>query len=212
VGGAWRLGGCRKAGEAVRIAVITPTIAPRANDDLERAKRSVREQVYPAYEHIVEEDVDKEGPAIVRNRAVEKTRCEWIAFLDDDDYLLPNHLSALKDEWFREQQHGREPDIIWPWFRVEGGADPFPQFQGRQFDINQPHIFPITVLLRKAAFDEVGGFLPSRGHHPDGHDTGEDFNLWLRLAEAGFTFHHTPDITWVWRHHGRNTSGLPSRW
>lgn len=193
---------------AHEITVVIPTIAPagKRQSMLEKAVQSVEEQTHPAERIIVEHDTDREGPAIVRNRAVAMADTEWIAFLDDDDYLLPNHLDVLC-----KAQSDSAADVVWPWFRVEGGRDPFPSFRGRQFDIDQPHIFPITVLLRKSAFDAVGGFLPSRGHHPDGHDTGEDFNLWLRLAAVGYRFFHVPEITWVWRHHGRNTSGLPSR-
>jgi glycosyltransferase involved in cell wall biosynthesis len=186
------------------VTVIIPTIATRKKM-LAEAVASVTAQTVPV-ELIVEEDVDREGPSTVRNRAVARAATEWIAFLDDDDLLHPNHIETLLTI---QEEHNS--DLVCPWFKVVGGTDPFPMHRGRQFDLLNPHIFPITVLLRKSAFDAVGGFLSSRGQH-NGHETGEDFNLWLRLAEAGFKMYHIPDITWTWRHHGRNTSGLPSRW
>lgn len=188
------------------ISVIIPTIPPRRSL-LKRAIESVEAQTHPAIEIITETDVNKEGPAVVRNRAAARAKGEWLAFLDDDDEMLPQHLETLV-----AAQVDSGADLVWPWFRVVGGTDPFPMHRGRQWDATDPHIFPITVLLRKSLFNLVEGFLPSRDHHPDGHETGEDFNLWLRLSEAGAWFHHVRDITWHWHHDSRNTSGLPSRW
>ena len=79
------------------VTVVIPTVAPHAGRAkmLTKALASVESQTHPATEVIVEYDENREGPAAVRNRAVEKVETEWLAFLDDDDYLLPEHLALL---------------------------------------------------------------------------------------------------------------------
>lgn len=184
--------------------LVIATIAPRVHM-LQRAINSAHSQSLPFAEIIVEEDVAKEGPAVVRNRAVEKVDTEFICFLDDDDYLLPRHHEVLS---------GLQGDVRWPWFQCTG-SDPFPMFRGRQWNREDPHQIPITVMLRTEAFRAVGGF-ETVGEDADtdgyGNRAGEDWRLWLALSAAGYEFSHTPDITWVWDHHGANTSGLPNRW
>jgi glycosyltransferase involved in cell wall biosynthesis len=194
---------------AHEITVITPTIGPRSRKMLPRAIESVKSQTLLPIEHLIEEDTEREGPAVVRNRALTKVKTDWIAFLDDDDYLLPEHLETLA-----RAQSDTGADVVWPWFRVEGGGDPFPAFYGRQWNPDDPHQVPITALLRTEAVRAVGGFttVPPGSKHADGNRAGEDWELWLALSAAGYRFHHVKKRTWVWCHHGRNTSGLPHRW
>lgn len=190
-----------------QISVIIPTIPSRAKM-LRRALDSVEAQSLPATAVIVEHDTDREGPAAVRNRAASRVETDWIAFLDDDDYLLPDHLATLA-----RAQADTGADLVWPWFRVEGGGDPFPMFYGRQWDPADPHQIPITFLLRTEAFRAVGGFetVEEGPAHADGNRAGEDWRLTLALSEAGYKFHHVKQRSWVWVHHRANSSGLPSR-
>lgn len=186
--------------------LVIPTVPPREkNGFLDQALQSARDQTLPFDEVIVEADVKHEGPAVVRNRAVEKVETEFVCFLDDDDYLLPQHHQVLSE---------LGGDVRWPWFDVKGGSDPFPFFRGRQWDPEDPHQIPITVMVRTEAFRAVGGFVTVGDEGPVdkwGNRAGEDWRLWLALSEAGYEFSHTPETTWVWRHHGNNSSGLPSR-
>lgn len=190
------------------VTVIVPTIPTRAKYRAE-AVASVWSQTLQPFTVIVEPDINRQGPAAVRNRALEKVETDWVAFLDDDDWLLPHHLATLMTA---AVQH--RADMVWPWFTVVGGTDPFPQHRGRQWNPTDPHQIPITVLARTEALRSVGGF-QRIGEGPtdaDGNRAGEDWDLWLRLSAAGFKFHHVPETTWVWRHHPHNTSGLPTRW
>ena len=194
------------------VTVIIPTVAPRAAM-LQRALYSVDCQTLRPRTVIVEPDTNREGPAVVRNRALAKVKTEWVAFLDDDDVMLPHHLHTL---WTAQQT--TNADLVWPWFTVEGGSDPFPQHQGRQWNPADPHQIPITVLARTKALRTVGGFTPvgeDAGTDRLGHRMGEDWRLWLALSAAGYKFHHVDQTTWVWVHHhgrdGGNSSGLPSR-
>jgi glycosyltransferase involved in cell wall biosynthesis len=193
----------------VSVTVCIPTI-PGRERDLGRAIKSINIQDWRDVETAVFPDHDYRGPAYARNYMVDRARTEWIAFLDDDDYFLPHHISTLV---LAAEESGA--DLVWPWFRVDGGTDPFPQNRGRQWDREDPHLFPITVLVRRSVIREVGGFdygVPMEDPNEPGGGrmvNGEDWRLWLRMSEAGARFHHVDEVTWVWRHHGRNSSGLP---
>lgn len=56
-------------------------------------------------------DKHNEGIAITRNRGLDEARGEWIAFLDDDDYLLDNGFAAA----FKPYMDRSDVDIIQYW-------------------------------------------------------------------------------------------------
>ena len=195
------------------VTVVIPSIQEREGTFLQKAVHSVQEQTI-GFENLdlhVVSDTGGFGPAVMRNVGVGSADTEWIAFLDDDDWLFPHHLEVLLKA---AEMSGA--DVVWPWFEVFGGTDPFPQNRGRQWDYDNPHVFPITALVRRSSFNEVGGFVPLSEAVPDPNDPerlvgGEDWRLWTDLSRAGAKFFHHDETTWTWRHHSSNTSGLPSR-
>lgn len=194
----------------IDITVVIPALPSRIGTMLQDALFSVGQQLLQPEETIVEIDMRGLGPAVARNAAIDRVNTPWVAFLDDDDMLLPEHLRKLA-----RAQEETGADVLWPWFYVRGGTDPFPHHFGKQWDPVSPHLFPITTLVRTSALRAVGGF-QELGEVADPNDpartvAGEDWDLWLRLSASGARFHHVPERTWVWRHHSRNTSGLPSR-
>lgn len=192
------------------VAICIPSIPSRA-DMLAVAVHSVVKQTTPC-QVSVEIDHERRGAWHTRNVAVRKALrwddAEWIGFLDDDDYLLPHHVGTLI-----EAAQEQSADVVWSWFHVEGGTDPFPQHRGRQWDPDDPHIFPIAYLVRAHIMREAmyisGGFQPDTGH---GTWEAQDYPMVEALWRASHgRFHGIEDITWVWRHHGANTSGMPNR-
>lgn len=64
------------------------------------------------------------------------------------------------------------------------------------------------VLMRRDAYDAVGGYDPAMRH-------GEDWDLWLRLAERGLCGKLVPRILFAYRKHGTGLAeknSLPVRW
>ncbi len=171
--------------------------------DLLRAARSVFEQKYApievvildvgsddntwdvaqqiAREHppvpVLLERLPNVGPSIARNRGVAMTRGEFVLFLDADDYLsseylrktvpilAANHRASLV--YVDSQMFG---DQIGRWSL---GPYNFKQ-------LCQMNMFNYCVLLRREAFDQVGGF--------DEENFGyyEDWELWIRLGKRGW--------------------------
>lgn len=170
---------------------------------LQRAMASVAAQRLLPDGIIVAYDLDEQGSAATRQRAMMQVNTEWIAFLDDDDELLPQHLKVLKQE-----ADVHKADIVWSWYRVKGGRDPIPRHRGRQWNPNSPHLFPITSLVRTELAQQCS-FIPNGEPTKKRNVSGDDRRLHRQLSNLGAKFHHTAQITWHWHHHGENTSGLP---
>jgi glycosyltransferase involved in cell wall biosynthesis len=148
-------------------------------------------------------DLDKEGAGPTRNRAKNVFTTDYIAFLDDDDEMLPNHIETLLGHI---EYHNA--DVAYSWFKVVGGSDPFPDNRWKEFDPEHPHAFGITALVRTSVAQSVDFVGPST----EWYAGGEDWTWWLTLAEQGAKFVGTADITWIYHHDSFNTSGRPERW
>jgi hypothetical protein len=166
---------------------------------------SVGAQTHPAAAISVAIDNNHEGSGPTRTRAMRAVKTEWLAFLDDDDQFLEQHLETLV-----KHQQDTGADVVWPWFRVLSGQDPFPMHQGRQWNPEDPHIFPISALVRTEVALQAE-FPP----HVENGWGGDDFAFWTTLSAQGAKFSHVNEVTWLWDHAPaghHNTSGLASRW
>lgn len=203
-----------------KIAVIIPSIpTPARARMLTRAFTSVITQTMAPNMVNVAIDHFREGAPITRQRALDAVTkdIDWVAPLDDDDEFKPEHLAAL-------YAHAVETgaDYVYSWFEVVGPSghsfgdyDPVfpPTHFTNPFNPEDPIETTITILIKRELLQEVGYV---QLHRPDayaaGASTGEDRNLTLRCIEAGAKIEHLVQRTWLWHHHGRNTSGRPDRW
>jgi len=195
-----------KPGITVAIATHPPRGDSQDPDSqLHRAVESVRQQILPAAGLAVALDVNREGAAATRNRALELVDTEWVAFLDSDDELYPDHLKRLA-------RYARLSgvDVAYPGYDCVGGPDPVGCF-GIPFDpvlLRQRNYVPVTVLARTELVRAAGGFQP----HPDENgDPCEDWGLWLALLDRGARFGHLAAKTWRWSL-GDTTRGRADRW
>lgn len=195
------------------ITVVIPSIPPRA-EQLQRAIGSVLAQSLPAQAIIVEFDHDKTGPAATRNRALAKVKTKYVAFLDDDDQLLPYHLEKL-----HQLAEAEQADLVYPWFHVISyrktpgwdclGAEGLP-FNAAE--LAERNFIPMTVLARTKTVRKAGGFTPVEDWQSSDGSTGEDWGCWMAMLKVGAKFVHLPQRTWLWNWHTRNTSGRTDRW
>lgn len=202
------------------VAVVIPTI-PSREDRLQKALESVMNQTRGPDQIIVQEDTEGLGAAVTRNRGLEKVTCDYVAWLDDDDLLLPNHIERLA----RVLDHSATIGLVYPIPRVEGGRDPtatsvdgawIPPWripfgpEQEQHLRDQGSFIPITHMVRTQHVNFIGGF-PA----PGTVRWLEDWGYLVNLLDAGVKFYHLPVTTWRWvigDHHtggGVHTPGRP---
>lgn len=195
------------AGEA--ITVVVTTVGDARRSQLRRALESVWNQQLQPEVVVIAQDTGRRGAPYNRQRGTDSVATEWVAYLDDDDEFYPQHLIRLAST---ARETGA--DLVFPWFDVHGGQDPFPHHEGQPWDDADPRQIPVTFLARTAAIRAAGGWddqVAEVGVDPEGNRAGEDWRLTLRLIGKGSKIVHLPERTWRWHHHGLNSSGLPQR-
>lgn len=189
------------------VTAVIPSIPPRVGDGtLDRAVHSVARQSRPVEAISISVDTERRGAAVNRTRALSGVGTQWAALLDDDDEWNANHIRLLM-----ECAEATGADLVYPWFNVPGGFDPWPHREGQPFSaelLRTENYIPITVLARTDLLLEVGGFTPKGP--PD--NPCDDWGTWEKLVEAGAKIVHLPYRTWVWHWHRSNTSGRTDRW
>jgi hypothetical protein len=190
------------------VTAVIPSIPPRSGTYLHRALDSVLQQDRPVNNISVHVDHERLGSAGARTRALSGVGTEWTALLDDDDEWNTDHIRLL-------MEHAAETgaDLVYPWFNVSTGFDPWPHREGQPFDealLRTENYIPITVLVRTELLWDAGGFTPSTPDSPQ--SLNDDHGTWMKLVAAGAKFEHLNRRTWIWHWHNSHTSGVPSRW
>jgi GT2 family glycosyltransferase len=122
------------------------------------------------------------GPAAARNDGVRASSSPWIAFLDADDAWLPEKMQRqmeLSSDSRAGLLHGCA--LL--------GRAPLPARLDFDTLWRQNRICTSMAVVRRTAFEQVGGFdedLALLG--------AEDYNLWLRIARAGWSVLARPEL------------------
>lgn len=209
------------------ITVVVPSI-PTRGIQLSWALQSIKQQLLPATEVIVEMDTNHTGAGATRQRGLSKVKTKWVAFLDDDDCFDLNHLKLLMEHALEN-----EADYAYSWFWTIPGrmpplradepvtdlCDVFPVSHFTDpWDPADPRQTTITTLVRTELAQAVGFVTPISADTKDGQRPGEDWDFTLGCNQLG-KISHLAYRTWYYRHWGfgmkgipGNTSGLGSRW
>lgn len=199
------------------ISVIMPCF--NASAYLTEAVESVLNQTHPSVELVVVDDgstdgsqdilrsfgdeivlieENHQGPPPPRNKGINVSRGEFIAFLDADDYWRRDCLEKLYVGL-------RGSDAVltycgWQNIGLEGRAGkPYvpPDYEigdKREYFLRAASPWPIhAALLRRKALEEVGGF-------DERWPSCEDYDLWLRLA-LNRPIKRVPEVLAFYRHH-----------
>jgi hypothetical protein len=178
------------------VSVIVPTFQRRAF--ARRAVESVLSQSFQDFELIVVDDgstdgtedalsglderiryvrQENRGVERARNAGLQQARGRIVAFLDDDDRWLADHLAAVVEVF--DQQPETVLVTTCPWYAIAGRERP----EAARVVHPLPRLFiwgevgwPSCVAARRDAVIEIGGFDPEAGGETD---------LYLRLALKG---------------------------
>jgi glycosyltransferase involved in cell wall biosynthesis len=182
----------------MKISVIIP--AYNAEKYIATAIESCLRQTYPPHEIVVVDDGSTDatfeiaqkypppvkalrlaknmGVSVARNRAVDTSTGDWLAFLDADDWFLPQKLEMQR------QCVLDHPDAVIVYTGMFLKPLDGPAVENKFWPPSEVAwrlrysciILPSTVLLRRDAFDAVGGFDPA-------YPIAQDWDLWLKVAE-----------------------------
>ncbi|MBF0099685.1 MAG: glycosyltransferase [Desulfobacterales bacterium] len=167
------------------IIVNDGDILPALNNSL---KKSIR----------IIEPINKRNRSAAANIGWQNAQGNFICFLDDDDLFTPDHIQTLL---FQLEMH--------PWYSVcySGVLITFPDRRKQRLWVNpfdiarllKENFIPIhSVLIRKEVLTAVNGF-------DETVDMFEDWDLWLRMAEKGFSFLPVKAWTAIYRQHEDGT-------
>ena len=180
------------------VSVIIPTY--NRAQMLRQAVESVLEQDYPCTEILVIDDgsvddtpmvladyedrirffrQENTGVSAARNLGIRASRGELIAFLDSDDYWLPEKLTTQVD-WFLRHPEAMICQTEEIWIRNGRRVNPRQKHRKRAGDIfiaslSLCLVSPSAVMLRRNLLDETGLFDPAL-------PACEDYDLWLRVS------------------------------
>jgi glycosyltransferase involved in cell wall biosynthesis len=193
------------------ISVIITTHANRA-DVCKRAIESVLHQTYSDVEIIVVDDASTDNTeevvkgigdprikyfkrkrsrglqGICKNKGIRESKGEFIAFLDSDNVYRPDHLKCLYLQF--ERNLAQKLDVVygdrWLIRGKETGIGIYEDFSlPRLLDHN--YIDTSDALIRREALYAIGGW-------DERYKRFADWNLFLRMAKAGFQFKRITQI------------------
>jgi len=181
------------------VAVIIPTF--NRAEKTARAISSVLRQTFKQCEIIVVDDgsTDKTGEYVgqfgpllrfishsgnlgvsaARNHGIAGSRAPFVAFLDSDDYWLPEKL-AVQVRFFRENPMAVACQTEEIWIRRGRRVNPQKKHLKPSGEIFEPSlklclVSPSSVMLKRSLLDLVGLF-------DEDLPVCEDYDLWLRIS------------------------------
>ena len=200
-----------------RVSVIIPVF--NAARTIEQAIESVRAQTFTDFEIVAVDDGSTDGsieilrrygdaikilqqknrgPSAARNLGGANSTGEYLGFLDADDWWKPELLARMVAAL------DRDPQCVMAYCDLQLVDSLGKQFQTSLMAVraNRPPtvkdmldslwpIMPSGVVIRRSAFEAVGGY-------PESLRAFEDVYLWLLLREQG-PFVYVPEKLAVWR-------------
>ena len=125
------------------------------------------------------------------NEGVKHCSYEWVARMDSDDIAFPDRF----EKQFKYLTENPDIDILGTWIcEFDENSEecnktrkvPVTNEDIRSFSKYRNPLNHMTVVFRKSAVQEVGGYLPMNGF--------EDYYLWMRMLMAEKQFSNIPQV------------------
>jgi hypothetical protein len=175
-------------GQTLRDLELTIVDDGSTDDSLAVARRLA--EADPRVTVIAQENAGQ--PAIPRNRAIERARGRFVVSLDADDKLAPDALAICAATLDADDRAG----LAYPQQKDFGFEDSLhAHLEWSLARIKRFNHLPSATMFRRAAWEAAGGYNTNvRGY--------EDWDLWLGIAEAGYTGRAATGALWYYRKHG----------
>lgn len=136
------------------------------------------------------------------NVALAACRTPLVAFIDQDDLVLPQ---AVKEVQIAAEAHPSAGVFYSDECKIDDSGrvtDPFfkPDWSPRRLESHMyvGHLLACRIDLIRG----IGGLRPE-------YDGAQDYDLALRLMDAGVQFVHIPKLLYIWRSHAASTAARP---
>jgi glycosyltransferase involved in cell wall biosynthesis len=152
---------------------------------------------------------DRAGPSAARNAAIAVAQGRFVSMIDSDDLWMPRYLETMRKALDEHPEAGMAYANAWVLDEATGRIRrktimDFQRPDQRPVDtkvdvsrlVDENFIFGLATV-RRSVLEQVGCYDERLGY-------GEDFELWLRIAEAGFGAVRVPTALAVYRRHPRS--------
>lgn len=166
-----------------------------STDSTSKILESYRDLIHYVYQ-------ENQGAAKARNKACELAKGEFLAFLDGDDFFLPEKLEKqiacfdadpslgmVQNGWLMVDENGKDISPVMPWQLA-------PQLDLENF-VTYKNVRPSAMMLRREWWQRLGGFDPR-------FPPTEDLDFALRLALKGCKCIWLKEILTCYRQHSSN--------
>jgi glycosyltransferase involved in cell wall biosynthesis len=212
-----------------KISIIIPTY--NSEHFIDRTIKSVINQTYKDWELIIVDDLSKDntriklekwqnkdsrihsifsdknsgGPALPKNVGIENAKGKYVAFLDHDDEWLPEKLEKQYNLF--EQSKNKSLGLVYCFINIIDNnkntvINYKKNYKGNTIKeiINSNFIVTSSCVMTRLDILKQIGLFDTRFKIPD------DWDMWIRIVEAGYEFDFVPEYLINYMVHGRNSS------
>lgn len=147
---------------------------------------------------------EEKGKALTLNKLLKEANGSWIAIQDHDDVWLPTKLTLQMRALLHRDHAGT--DVLGTWYNcMNASGNPLYDMQPalshssikEQCGAGKNQVGNTTVIIRRKALEKAAGWREK-------WEGVEDYDLWLRMLNAGYVFGNLPYVTVFHRIHAES--------